>query len=244
MLTIEYDGTGYHGWQSQKNALAIQDVIEGALKKLTGENIRLIASGRTDAGVHALGQVANFHTSSAIPPEKFSYALNSLLPDDIVIKKSVEVTESFHSRYDARGKKYRYIILNSEFPSALMRNREWHIRERLNRMAMKKSLQYLLGKHDFSAFMTSGSSAENTVRTVTAAELYEEEQRILFEITADGFLYNMVRIIVGTLVKIGTGEIAPDKMQYIIESGDRERAGNTAPASGLYLVEVYYDNIS
>lgn len=243
MLTIEYDGTGYHGWQSQKNALAIQDVIEGALKKITGEDIRLTGSGRTDAGVHALGQVANFHTSSSIPPEKFSYALNSHLPDDIVIKKSAEVSESFHSRYDAKGKKYRYIIFNYEFPSPLMRRREWHIRRPLDREAMKKSLKYLLGKHDFSAFMSSGSSAENTVRTVMAAELKDDGQRIIFEITADGFLYNMVRIIVGTLAKVGTGEMVPDEMQRIIESCDRERAGSTAPAWGLYLVEVYYDNI-
>jgi tRNA pseudouridine38-40 synthase len=239
-LTIEYDGTGYHGWQRQQNAPSVQAVIESALKKLTREDIKLVAAGRTDTGVHALGQVANFHTSANIPPEKYSYALNSILPDDIVIKHSVEVDRSFHSRFDARWRKYRYIIRNSRFPSALERNREWHIRGTLDRVAMQNCCSYLTGTHDFSVFMSSKSNVENTVRTVMSTCLFKDGERIIFEITADGFLYNMVRIIVGTLVKAGRGEMAPDEMAELIKSGDRNKAGMTAPAHGLYLVEVHY----
>jgi tRNA pseudouridine38-40 synthase len=242
-LVIEYDGTAYHGWQSQKNALSVQGVIESALKKATGEDVKLIGSGRTDTGVHALGQAANFHTSANIPPDKYTYVLNSLLPDDIVIKSSVEVDSSFHARFDAKRRKYRYIMRNSRFPSALDRNREWHVKGVLDFTAMERCCEHLVGTHDFSVFMAAGSYVENAIRTVMSTSLYKDGDRIIFEITANGFLYNMVRIIAGTLVQVGKGEMSPDEIPGLIKSGDRNKAGMTAPPYGLYLVEVYYDDI-
>lgn len=239
-LTIEYDGTNYHGWQSQINAITVQDVLKDAVVKLTGENCNIIGSSRTDVGVHALGQVANFHTGSSIPPERFSYALNSVLPDDIVVKKSEEVNLDFHSRYSARGKKYRYLFYNSVHPSALLRNRACHIAHLLDFEAMQKALAYFTGKHDFSAFRAAGSSVKTSERTITHVSMAREEEIIKFEIAGDGFLYNMVRIIAGTLVEVGTGKIAAESIPRIIESRDRTGAGKTAPAQGLYLVEVYY----
>ncbi|MCR4436228.1 MAG: tRNA pseudouridine(38-40) synthase TruA [Clostridiales bacterium] len=260
-LTIEYDGTSYHGWQSQINALAVQDVIKKAIKKLTGEDCNLIGSSRTDTGVHAIGQCANFFTASSIPPDKFSYALNNLLPEDIVIRHSEEVSKDFHARFSAKGKKYRYLIHNSVFPSALMRNRAYHVHYPLDLDSMKKAAGYFLGKHDFSAFKASGGSEKTCERTIYGASLnidkgtvllsaegrqknrplvYPHDAMIEFEITGNGFLYNMVRIIVGTLVYVGIGKIRAEDIPDIIESRDRTRAGITAPAQGLYLVEVYY----
>jgi tRNA pseudouridine38-40 synthase len=239
-LIIEYDGAGYHGWQSQANAVAVQDVIEKAIGKLTGEDSRLTGSSRTDAGVHAIGQAANFFTQSGIPPEKFSYALNSVLPDDIVIKKSEEVPHSFNSRRSAKGKKYRYLIYNSEYPSALLRNRAFHVPQCLDFESMQKASSYFTGTYDFSAFKASGSSVASSVRTVTGTSLARKGEIIEFEITGTGFLYNMVRIIVGTLIDVGMGRIPAGNIPGIIKSCNRRKAGITAPAHGLYLVEVYY----
>lgn len=240
-LTIEYDGTNYHGWQSQINAVAIQDIIKDAVEKLTGESCKLIGSSRTDVGVHALGQVANFMTSSSIPAERFSYALNHILPDDIVIKKSESVTEHFHAQYSALGKKYRYLIYNESQPSAILRNRTWQIFKKLDIEPMKRAAKYFEGTHDFSAFRSTGSGVKKSIRTISESKLDICEDNILsFEIAGDGFLYNMVRIIVGTLVGVGLGKISESSVQHIIESQDRKKAGKTAPAHGLYLVEVYY----
>jgi tRNA pseudouridine38-40 synthase len=239
-LTIEYDGTGYHGWQSQTNALAVQDVIQDAVGKLTGEDCSLVGAGRTDVGVHALGQTANFLTESNIPSERFSFALNSVLPDDIVVKRSEEVSINFHSRYDAKGKKYRYLIYNSVHPSALLRNRAFHVPCELDYAAMRHAALSFQGTHDFSAFRAAGSSAKTSVRTVTDVLLEKDGEIIRFEISGNGFLYNMVRIITGTLVEVGSGKIPPDAIPGIIRSGDRLKAGKTAPAQGLYLVEVFY----
>jgi tRNA pseudouridine38-40 synthase len=239
-LIIEYEGTGYHGWQSQVNAHAVQDVIQGAVRRLTGEEVKLNGSSRTDAGVHALGQVANFFTCSAIPAEKFSYALNSVLPGDIVIKRSEEAGPDFHSRYSAKGKKYRYIIHNSVQPSALLRNRAFHVSRGLDFEAMKKAAAYFRGTHDFAAFRAAGSSVKTSVRTVTDISLCRKGELAELEISGDGFLYNMVRIIAGTLVEVGAGKIPPGDIPSIIKGGDRDRAGKTAPAQGLYLVEVRY----
>lgn len=240
-LTIEYDGTNYHGWQSQINAVAVQDVIEGALKKLTGEDCSLTGAGRTDVGVHALGQTANFFTGSRIPAERFSYALNSLLPEDIVVKKSEETSEDFHSRYSAKGKKYRYMIYNSGFPSALLRNRAYHVPYKLNFQSMQDATSFFLGTHDFSAFKSTGSSVKTNIRTITDVSLIRNREIIEFEISGDGFLYNMVRIIAGTLVEVGTGKIPVEAIPGIIEKKDRRGAGKTAPAQGLYLIEVFYN---
>ena len=239
-LTIEYDGTNYHGWQSQINAIAIQDVISGELKKLMGEKCNLIGSSRTDVGVHALGQVANFITSSNIPAEKFAYALNSMLPRDIVIKKSEEVDINFHSRFSTMSKKYKYLILNSPQRSALMRNSAVHISRDLDFEAMKTAATCFLGMHDFSAFKSTGSVVKSNERTILDVSLEKKGDMIEFEIIGDGFLYNMVRIIVGTLIEVGIGKIEVEEVTAIIESKDRKRAGKTAPAQGLYLVEVNY----
>ncbi|HEY9060273.1 MAG TPA: tRNA pseudouridine(38-40) synthase TruA [Pseudobacteroides sp.] len=239
-VIIEYDGTEYHGWQSQENAISVQRVVEDAFRKLTGENIKLIGASRTDTGVHAYGQTANFFTESKIPAEKFFLAVNCLLPSDISIVHSGEVSSNFHSRFSAKGKKYKYLIYNDRAPSALMRNRAFHVPVSLNLEDMKKAAQYIPGKKDFSAFKASGSSAKDSVRTVTGVELQKAENIIELTVSGDGFLYNMVRIIAGTLVDVGMGRISPDDMGDILESKDRTRAGRTAPAHGLYLVEVYY----
>jgi len=247
-LTIEYDGTNYHGWQSQKNAVSVQDEIQKAIRELTGEDCLLIGAGRTDMGVHALGQVANFKTQSKVPADKFSYALNSLLPDDIVIKKSEEVSPDFHAQYSARGKKYMYLIYNSTRPSALLRDRAYFVPQKLDIAAMKKAAACFIGTHDFSAFRAVGSSAKTSVRTITNASLdvcndfslVARNNLLKFEIEGNGFLYNMVRIIVGTLVEIGIGKLPCDSVPGIIKSCDRKKAGRTAPPHGLYLVEVYY----
>jgi len=245
-LTIEYDGTNYHGWQTQINAKAIHDVVSDAINSLTGEKCKLIGSSRTDTGVHAFGQIANFKTASTIPPEKFSNAINSMLPKDVIIRESKEVDMEFHSRYSATGKTYKYVIHNSPVKSAILRNRAYNIPKTLNFKEMNKAAKLFLGEHDFSAFKSTGASTKTSVRTIFDIELSKSEYDsdgclIELEITGDGFLYNMVRIIAGTLVDVGLGKIKSGDIENIILSGDRKRAGKTLPAQGLYLVEVYYD---
>ncbi|HOE57599.1 MAG TPA: tRNA pseudouridine(38-40) synthase TruA [Bacillota bacterium] len=242
-LIIEYDGTNYCGWQTQKNGPSIQAEIEKSLEKLTGEAVRIHGSGRTDAGVHARGQVANFMTDSTIPGDKFSYALNNLLPRDIVIKDSTEVSPDFHARFCAVGKKYSYLVLNSRFPTALLRNYAYHINycERLDIEKIKKAAEAFIGTHDFSGFMAAGSKITDAVRTIYDISVENEKNLICISYKANGFLYNMVRIITGTLLYTGIDKICPEDIKDIILSKDRERAGITAPACGLYLEEVYYD---
>ena len=222
--------------------MSIQGEIEKAIKKITGEDVDLIASGRTDAGVHAYGQTANFHTTSNIPIEKITYALNSNLPKSIVVKSAGEVEERFHSRYNCKGKTYRYIINNNEYPSALERYREFHMPYHLDKDAMRKALKKFEGEHDFKGFKSSGGSLKKTtVRTLTKCEMIENDGRIIIELTGDGFLYNMVRIICGTIVDVGLGKINESDIEDIIASGDRTKAGKTLPPHGLYLVKVYYE---
>lgn len=241
-LTIEYDGKNFAGWQTQPGKISIQGEILKAIKDVTGEDVDLNASGRTDAGVHALGQIANFKTNSNIDVLKIPYALNSKLPNSIVIKKAEEVEERFHSRYNCEGKTYRYIINNSEFPSALNRYREFHVPYKLNFEDMKEALRLFEGTHDFKGFKSSGGSPKKTtVRTLTKCEIKKEDDRIIIELSGDGFLYNMVRIISGTIVDVGLGKIKLNEMSSIIESGDRQLAGRTLPPHGLYLVEVRYE---
>lgn len=239
-LIMEYDGTSYHGWQKQNNAVTVQGTIEACIEKITGEHSPLTGASRTDQGVHALGQVANFKTSSPIPVDKFPFVLNAALPDDICIKKAELVDDSFHSRYDAKGKKYKYLIYNSPYPSALLRNRAYHVPARLDIEKMRKAAERFLGTHDFSAFKAAGGSAKTSERTITDVSLIKNEELITFEIKGDGFLYNMVRIIVGTLIYVGMGKIEPDDVTTIINSKDRTKAGKTVGPQGLYLVEVYY----
>lgn len=241
-LTIEYDGTAYHGWQSQDNAVTVQDVVTDAIARLTGEDICITGSSRTDAGVHALGQVCNFFTGSSIPADKFAFALNAILPDDIVIRRSEEVTEDFHARFSTIGKKYRYLFYNSVFPSALMRNRAYHVFYPLDVRAMAEAAEYFKGTHDFAAFSATGGSAKTTVRTITDCCVSRDGDIVTFSVKGNGFLYNMVRIMAGTLVDVGIGRISPKAVPEIIDSLDRKRAGRTAPPHGLYLEEIYYDD--
>ena len=240
-LTIEYDGKDFNGWQKQPNKLNIQGTIEQAIKNITGEDVELNASGKTEAGVHALGQVANFKTNSEIPIEKFAIAINSKLKKSIVIKKAEEVDERFHSRLNCKRKTYRYIINNSPEGTAIYRYLETHIPQKLDVKKMEQALKYFEGEHDFKAFKASGTSSKSSVRTIYKTQIYIKEDRIIIELTGNGFLYNMVRIIAGTLVDVGLGKIEPQQIENIIKEKKRENAGKTLPPNGLYLVSVEYE---
>ena len=239
-LTIEYDGSGFHGWQRQKNDRTVQGVIETAIVTMTGQPVTLIGSGRTDAGVHALGQVANFLCETELATMIFERGLNSLLPDDVVIRRCRQVDESFHARFNAKSKIYQYRILNRNIPAAVGRQYCWFIRKRLDRNVMRAAAGYIVGTHDFKAFEGAGSPRSNTIRQVIRTE-WQESDHLIFEIEADGFLRYMVRNLVGTLVQVGQGNITPDDFRRILLSTDRNQAGATAPPQGLFLVEVKYD---
>jgi tRNA pseudouridine38-40 synthase len=242
-LIIEYDGTNYHGWQSQDNAVSIQQTIENAINELVpNEKCKLIACSRTDFGVHAFGQTANFHTESAIPPERFAPALNRILPEDIAIRSSERVPDDFHSRYDAVGKRYRYLICNSKYRSAMLRHRACHISHPLDIEKMRSAASYFVGRHDFSAFQATGGSIRDTRKIIYSCTVEREDDNITVEVEGDGFLYNMVRIMAGTLIDVGKGKIPADSIPDIILSRNRHRAGKTAPAQGLYLVAIQYEN--
>lgn len=240
LLKLSYDGSRYHGWQIQKNARSIcAEVTEAILKLTKEENISLIGASRTDAGVHAIEYVCNFKTGSSIPPERFKYALNTQLPYDIVCHDSYEVDETFHSINDTVKKTYRYVISNGEFAIPFERNYAWHYCHGLDETKMQKAAAYFIGKHDFAAFCSSDTTTLTTVRTILDMKVVRKDNHILIDVTGDGFLYNMVRIIAGTLVEVGIGKIAPEKIEAIIKGKDRTAAGMTAPPYGLYLVKVY-----
>ena len=239
-LIIEYDGKDFGGWQSQPNKLNIQGEIEKAIEEITGEKVDLTASGRTDAGVHSLGQTANFKTDSQIPIEKIAKAINSKLKKSIVIKSAEEVDEKFHSRYSVKSKTYRYIINNSENGTAIYRGLEYHIPMKLDVKKMQEAVKFFEGEHDFKGFKASGTSSKSSIRTIYKGEVKQEEERIIIEVTGNGFLYNMVRIIAGTLVDVGLEKIKPEEIPEIIESKDRTKAGKTLPPHGLYLLKVEY----
>lgn len=240
-LTIEYDGKEFNGWQKQPNKLNIQGNLEKVISDLTKEEIEIIGSGRTDAGVHALGQVANFKTNSNIPIEKFAIAINSRIKQSIRVKKAEEVDERFHSRYNCKRKTYRYIINTSETGSAIYRNLEYNIKMQLDVKKMQEAVKFFVGEHDFSAFKSSGTSSKSSVRTIYNAKVEQDGERIIIELTGNGFLYNMVRIISGTLVEVGLNKIKPEDITKIIESKNRQNAGKTLPPCGLYLVSVEYE---
>lgn len=240
-LVIEYDGTNYHGWQVQPNGLTVQEAIEEKIETMTRQRVRLTASGRTDAGVHALGQVANFLTPSTIPVEGFHRGLNSLLPPDIVVQSAEEVDLQFHAQYGAKRKTYRYVILNREIPSALFRNYSWHVPGGLDLPAMEEASRLLPGKQDFTSFQGAEADTEDPVREVFQAGWSEKAPDFLhFTIEADGFLKHMVRNIVGTLVEVGKGKRSPEQFGHVLRARDRRQAGRTAPPQGLFLVGVKY----
>jgi tRNA pseudouridine38-40 synthase len=240
-LLLEYDGTRYHGWQRQKNAATIQETVEAALARLTGAEVRLTGSGRTDAGVHARGQVANFRTSSHIPLKAFYEGLNSLLPEDIAVLDAAEAPPAFHARKSAQAKTYEYRILNRPVRSPLSHHYAWWVAQPLEAAAMGAAAAALPGEHDFSAFQASGSGIRSPRRRVLAARWETRgEGWLIFTITATGFLRGMVRALVGTMVEIGRGKAPPGLLAQLLASGHRRLAGPTAPPQGLYLVEVLY----
>jgi len=240
-LLIEYDGSGYHGWQRQPDGPTIQETIENSLSKITGENISLHGSGRTDSGVHALGQVANFNTECRVRAEEFQKGLNSLLPKDIVILGAEEAAPEFHAQFSSKSKVYIYKILNRPYRSALLRKRVWHVPYRLAPGAMSEAARELVGEHDFSAFAQAGAEVKSTVRTVTSAELKNSGEDIIeFTVEAEGFLKRMVRLIAGTLVQVGKGRLSPGEFADILNSGEKNKFVLAAPPFGLYLKEVRY----
>ena len=240
-VIIEYDGTRYHGWQRQKKDVTIQGEIEKALAIMTAKHIVVNGSGRTDTGVHARGQVANFRCDTDLSPGVFQKGLNSLLPEDIVIRECRQVEDTFHARYDVKSKIYHYKIYNHPVPPAIDRSYVWSIRRQLNIAAMRSAVSSIIGSHDFKAFEGAGSPRAHTTRHVMAADLVESDHRLLtFRIEANGFLRFMVRNIVGTLVDVGLGKTLPAEFKRILESSDRTKAGATAPPHGLYLMEVKY----
>lgn len=240
-LIIEYEGTNYAGWQRQKNAVAVQQVIEEAIHKSLGEETAIVGAGRTDAGVHAFGQVAHFDTETNIPADKLSYVLNMVLPPDIRIRESAHVEDDFNARRDATGKHYRYIIYNDAHAPAINRQTRAHVRYDLDDGLMKAAARYFVGTHDFESFHAANTDIVGTVRTLHAVEVTRIAQEIYIDVLGNGFLYNMVRIMVGTLIDVGKGKTAPADIPAIIEGRRRDLAGATAPAKGLTLMEVMYE---
>jgi len=240
VLWIEYDGTEFHGWQIQPGQRTVQSEIESALAQMCGEDIRIIASGRTDAGVHGLRQVAHFDTSTDLEPKKFRLGLNSLLEKDVSIIDSREAKEPFHAQFDAVRKTYRYRILTREGPSALRRSQVWHHSKGLDLARMQEAAGHFVGERDFASFCPEKIGASSTIRKMDRLEVFEVGDEVWVEVTAEGFLRFMVRTIVGTLAEVGRGERSPDSMPEVLKARDRKRAGMRAPAHGLYLVEVEY----
>lgn len=243
LLILEYDGTNYAGWQIQKNAVTVQEAVETAIFEALGQRCRVTGAGRTDAGVHARGQCAQFDIQSHIPPEKFSYVLNLVLPPDIRVRESRAVSGDFHVRKGARMKHYRYTIYNAPHASAIDRFTTAHVRQDLDAEKMKIAAQYLVGTHDFAAFRAAGSDIVGTVRTIYSIDITRIDENIYIDVKGNGFLYNMVRIIAGTLIDVGKGRTSPSAIPGILESRDRIRAGATAPAQGLCMMGVYYDSM-
>ena len=239
-LTIEYDGTNFSGWQIQKDKRTIEEELETALAKILKEEVKVIGSGRTDAGVHAMGQVANFKTDKTIKPEELLYALNTMLPYDIVILNVEDVDESFNARISAKAKHYRYVINNAKFPSALNANREYHYKYFLDTEAMQLAANDLKGKHDFKAFMAAGRTVKDTEREIYDIQVARLGNRVIIDVVGNGFLYNMVRIIAGTLIDVGSGKLDICVIKNMIETGDRNLGGRTVAPEGLFLVNVTY----
>ncbi|MEN6422659.1 MAG: tRNA pseudouridine(38-40) synthase TruA [Smithella sp.] len=240
-MTVEYDGAAYCGWQRQDNGISIQQKLEEAIKLITGQKVSVIGSGRTDAGVHALNQVGSFKCFTKLPVNRIFLGVNSVLPPDIVVKELEEVGDDFHALRDVKSKTYVYKIYNQRLRPALGRNYSWHVRYPLDIGKMKKAAKYLLGTHDFSCFCAAGTDVKDHVRTIIDAEIKTGEEGLMeIKVESRGFLKYMVRNIIGTLVEVGRGKREPEEMKLIIESKNRNIAGVTAPACGLFLKEVKY----
>lgn len=248
-LQIEYDGTHYYGWQVQnskksgsgyRNSQTIENILKGVLKKILQENVQLTVAGRTDSGVHALAQVANFKSSSRMPLVRLHWAVNCLLPQDIKVTRIKKVALDFNSRFFAKSKLYRYTILNRKYSSALLANRVYFFQHHLNVGLMRREARVLLGRHNFTSFQTADLRQRNPMRTIKQIKISQEKDLVHIDIQADSFLYNMVRSIAGTLLEIGRGKLPQGSMQKILKAGNRQLAGPTLPAKGLYLVKVRY----
>jgi tRNA pseudouridine38-40 synthase len=240
-LTLSYDGTDFYGWQTQPGFRTVQETLEEAYRKVTGEEVRLNVSGRTDAGVHALGQVVNFFTLSQHPAPVLRRAVNANLPEDVQVREAVDVPEAFDANLDALGKRYRYVIQDGPLPNLFMRRYCCHSKAHLDRDAMSRAARVLVGWHDFSSFETSGAPRMSSVRTITHLAINRVGEWIWIDVEADGFLYNMVRAIAGTLINVGRGYWPEERVAEIIRAEDRAQAGPTAPAQGLFLMRVRYD---
>lgn len=240
-LWLMFNGAGYHGWQSQKNAVAVSDVVADALSRLMGEDIKLNGCSRTDAGVHALKYCASFNTKSAIPAQRLPYALNFLLPSDIRAVLAQDVDMGFHAQYSCVGKEYVYRLHYSQFDNPFFKDRVYHYKYgAVDAEKMDEAAKHFIGTHDFSSCMAKGSQVKSTVRTVKYFDVFGKDELVKFRVYADGFLYNMVRIMVGTLLEVGRGKLKPDDIDEILLSCDRTKAGLTVPPQGLYLTKVDY----
>ena len=241
-LTLEYDGTRYHGWQVQASGETIQAVLERAVSSFVGRPTRVIGSGRTDAGVHALGQVVNFLSDTDLEPHRLQRALNALTPNDITIKTVEIVADSFHARRDGRSRIYEYRILNRPSPSPFFLKFAWHVHAPLNLAMMREAITCLEGEHDFSAFRAAGCDALHAIRTIYRASLNPRDELIVFTVEATAFLRHMVRNLIGTLVEVGRRQRTAQSFAELLQSRDRTQAGPTAPPQGLFLVQVNYLN--
>jgi len=239
-LTIEYDGTNFNGWQIQKDKRTVQEEIQFALSKILKEEVIIVGSGRTDAGVHALGQIANFKTEKTIKPQELLFAINTLLPVDIVVTNVEEEDKEFNARNSAKKKHYRYVVNNGKFQSALNAYREYHFKYFLDVDAMQMAANDIIGEHNFKAFCASGSAVKDYTRTIYLLKINRLGDRVIIDIVGNGFLYNMVRIIVGTLLDIGSGKLDICVMKNMLDTGDRTLGGRTVGPEGLYLVDVEY----
>lgn len=243
LLNISFNGSAFHGWQIQPNAVTVQQTLCDAIEKLTGERLNVVGCGRTDAGVHANSFYCNFKTQSTVPPDKFSDALNCILPDTIVVKSSMEVSATFHARYDCDGKRYIYRILNSKTKSPFLCGLVYHYPYEIDCEKLNTAAKDFIGTYDFSAFCASGCEVVDRVRTIYDFNVYRQGDEVIFSVEGNGFLYNMVRIMVGTLLDIGRGKIDKDSIKKILLSKSRNNAGVTVPGEGLYLDEVFYDGV-
>jgi tRNA pseudouridine38-40 synthase len=239
-LTLEYDGTDYVGWQIQPNGPSVQEAVEGALSQVLGEPVRLISSGRTDAGVHARGLVAHFDTGRNLPLSAFREGVNRHLPSQIAVREAAEAPPDFHARFGARGKWYRYAIYRGEVRSPWFARTSWHLRAPLDPAAMDEAARFFVGQHDFAAFRSSGCDAQTTVREIFSVDLSRQEDLVLVDVKGEGFLRNMVRVMVGTLVEVGLGKRPAADVGRLLLEGRRESAGKTAPPQGLCLMQVWY----